>query len=96
MQNADNIIMWRETDANGGLGLDYALSFQESAGCTAIWYVSVAKETADVTFFAALSCTILLAPIWSIDFDFFGSGHDQRSFSAKTFATFMLYFFFFF
>lgn len=36
--HTDNIIMWRETDANGGLGLDYALSFQESAGCTAIWY----------------------------------------------------------
>lgn len=33
----DNIIMWREVDANGGMGLDYALSFQEAPGCTAIW-----------------------------------------------------------
>ena len=33
----DNIIMWREVDANGGMGLDYALSFQEATGCTAIW-----------------------------------------------------------
>lgn len=34
----DNIIMWREPDAKGGQGVDYALSFQESAGCSAIWY----------------------------------------------------------
>eukprot|EP01032_Pedospumella_encystans_P018134 gene18134-20651_t len=33
----DNIIMWREVHANGGMGLDYALSFQEATGCTAIW-----------------------------------------------------------
>jgi len=33
----DNIIMWREPDANSGMGVDYALSFQEKAGCNAIW-----------------------------------------------------------
>jgi len=69
----DNIIMWREVDANGGMGLDYALSFQESAGCTAIWYVKISCECAAKTLVASVFARAKLTYLYKYQFSQFSS-----------------------